>query len=94
MLYILILQTSPQIIAIISNVINKESQPQQAVGYSLSLQMGTDENRSKLRGIKPIWSNKVKVNVRQVVSSSIKDPKDISFIINRLLSHLWILFLK
>jgi hypothetical protein len=62
---------------------NKETQPQQAVGYSLSvknlrilehtpkqnslkrifqsfgcLQMGTDENRGKLRGIKPIWSNK------------------------------------
>ena len=38
---------------------NKESQSQQAVGYSLSLQMGTNENnRSKLLGIKPIWSNK------------------------------------
>lgn len=38
---------------------NKESQSQQAVGYSLSLQMGTSKNnRSKLRGIKPIWSNK------------------------------------
>ncbi len=38
-------------------VINKESQSQQAARYSLSLQMGTNENRSKLRGIRPIWSN-------------------------------------
>ena len=38
---------------------NKESQSQQAVGYSLSLQLGTTKNyRSKLRGIKPNWSNK------------------------------------
>ncbi|MDO8460761.1 MAG: FaeA/PapI family transcriptional regulator [Nanoarchaeota archaeon] len=37
----------------------KESQSQQAVKDSLSLQMGTNENNhSKLSGIKPIWSNK------------------------------------
>ncbi len=39
---------------------NKESQSQQAVGYSLSLQLGrtSENNRSKLRGIRPNWSNK------------------------------------
>ncbi|MFA5857302.1 MAG: DUF1858 domain-containing protein [Candidatus Pacearchaeota archaeon] len=38
--------------------INKEFQLQQAKGNSLSLQMGTSENnRSKPRGIKSIWSN-------------------------------------
>ena len=38
---------------------NKESQSQQAVGYSLSFQLGTNKkNRSELRGIKPNWSNK------------------------------------
>src|SRR3989339_151108 len=38
---------------------NKEFQSRQATGYSLSLQIWTNENnRSKLRGIKRIWSNK------------------------------------
>lgn len=38
---------------------NKESQSRQAERYSLSPQMGTNENnRSELRGIKPIWSNR------------------------------------
>ncbi|MDO8516812.1 MAG: hypothetical protein Q7S33_01685 [Nanoarchaeota archaeon] len=37
---------------------NKESQSRQAVGDSLSLQMGTNRNNlSKLGSIKPIWSN-------------------------------------
>ncbi|HLC77706.1 MAG TPA: M23 family metallopeptidase [Candidatus Nanoarchaeia archaeon] len=38
---------------------NKESQSQQAVGYSLSFKMGTNENNhGRLWGIKPILSNK------------------------------------
>ena len=37
---------------------NKESQSQQAAGYSLSFQLGRRINRSKLRGIKPNWNNK------------------------------------
>jgi len=42
-----------------NNCSNKESQSQQAGGYSLSLQLGTGEkNRSELWGIKPNWSNK------------------------------------
>ena len=40
-------------------IMNKESSSQQARGYSLSLQIGTNaNNHSKLEGIKPIWSNK------------------------------------
>jgi hypothetical protein len=39
----------------------KESPSQQAEGYSLSLQLGTNEKRlSKLQGIRPNWSNKDK----------------------------------
>ena len=41
--------------------LNKESQSQQARGYSLSLQLGTKKYRSKLRGIRPNWSNKNKL---------------------------------
>src|SRR3989338_3875603 len=38
---------------------NKESQSQQAVGYSLSLKLGTNKKyRSELWGIKPNLSNK------------------------------------
>ena len=40
--------------------INKESQSQQAAGHSLSFQLGRRINRSKLRGIKPNWNNKMK----------------------------------
>ena len=44
---------------------NKESQSQQAVGYSLSLKL--ENNRSKLRGITPSLSNKIKDHFCQLL---------------------------
>ena len=46
-------------------LINKKSQSQQAVGYSLSLQLETTrKDHSKLWGIKPNWSNKFTFSLR------------------------------
>lgn len=58
---------------------NKESQSQQSVGDSLSLQIGTDKNnRSKLRSMRPIWSNQKPVNKYQPTKYSDIEPVDIA----------------
>ena len=72
---------------------NKESQSQQAVGYSLSLQLGTKKYRSKLRGIRPNWSNKNKEKIMPawyhacqlkkgdiILFPIIKEEKDIDYL--------------
>jgi len=57
--------------------VNQESKPLQAREYSLSLQMGTNKANRKLRGIKPIWSNKKNEIIKVLYSGRLDPEKDI-----------------